>query len=104
MVPKRVAALYEKTCRAQNELARHRRREQKVRSCSGGYSHNIYSLGGFRCHRKSIQTVSTGLVLATKIEGSRKNPRSTESEKSIFNPKGANERERAKHTGDPNVD
>jgi hypothetical protein len=58
-------------------IVRHRRREQKVRSCSRGFSHNIYSLGGFRCHRKSIQSVSTGLVLATKkaagkIQGPRR--------------------------------
>jgi hypothetical protein len=74
MVPKRVAALVRENTQAQNDVARHRRSEQKVRSCSGGYSHNICSLGGFRCHRKSIAIHSTGLVLATKIEGSRKDP------------------------------
>jgi hypothetical protein len=103
MVPKRVAALVRENTQAQNELARQRRREQKVRSCSGGYSHNIYSLGGFRCHRKSIALHSTALVLATKIDGSRKTKVHGEREEHIQS-EGANERERAKHSGNPNVD
>ena len=32
----------DKNTQAQNEPAKHRRREQKVRNCSADYSHNIY--------------------------------------------------------------
>ena len=40
-----------------------------------------------RCHRKNMpMNASADPVLATKTEGSRKNPRRTESGKSTFNP------------------
>ncbi len=59
-----------------------------------------------RCHRKNtpIQTASAGPVLVMETQSSRQNPSPTQSEKSHIQSEDARERERAKRTGNPNID
>jgi len=106
MVPKRAVASGRQNTQVQNERAKHRREERKVRSCSAGWRHNIYPLGGTQMSpQKHPNTERIGGPGAS--HENRRQPEKSkahgEREEHIRSD-NAREREQAKRIGNANID